>query len=443
MKKIISGLIALLVCGATTGWAAQDTDISPREVRDPRLLEIWLEANATDAESRITTGATNSNQIILTAGDGETAWASFQADAPSGLADDAGDKYAIVATDGSGLAIQSDASAKGTLATKLTISSAGGIAAADAITLTDANGAAVITAIGYEAGSASLVLDADIGTDNNDTVTITAADGGTLSVYNHTTEIATLTSAGALAVDAGISAGDAITLTDTDGAAVLTLKGFEAGAASLVLDADEGDNDADTVTFSVADGGVLSILNHTTEIATLSTVGALALDAGITVGDAITLTEADGAAAITATAASGAYDATLVLDADAGENDADTWIIESEAADNDLSFVNNATERMKIAAAGGVTIPQTLAVTGESTLTAGVECGARLEVAGDQTNAGSLTVTGAVVMSSTLDVDSVTVDIGAGMDTQAAGDLKLGASTATSIDIGDTAVNIT
>jgi hypothetical protein len=48
-------------------------------------------------------------------------------------------------------------------------------------------------------------------------------------------------------------------------------------------------------------------------------------------------------------------DAAVALDADDGDDNADTWFIESEAADNDLSFVNHTTEVFKITSAGAVT----------------------------------------------------------------------------------------
>lgn len=51
MKKYEVALSALLVCGAC--YAAQDTTLSQAEVRDPRRLETILEANSTDAESRL------------------------------------------------------------------------------------------------------------------------------------------------------------------------------------------------------------------------------------------------------------------------------------------------------------------------------------------------------------------------------------------------------
>lgn len=49
MKKIIFVISVLLLCGVV--FAAQDTTISQREVRDPLQLEAWLESNATDVES--------------------------------------------------------------------------------------------------------------------------------------------------------------------------------------------------------------------------------------------------------------------------------------------------------------------------------------------------------------------------------------------------------
>ena len=53
MKKYIVICAALVAVLAAVVYAAQDTDISNREVRDPKKLEAWLEANAQDAETRI------------------------------------------------------------------------------------------------------------------------------------------------------------------------------------------------------------------------------------------------------------------------------------------------------------------------------------------------------------------------------------------------------
>ena len=274
MKKVTSILTALLACGVIVQ-AAQDTEITTREVRNPNELKAWLEANASDAESRLTSGSSTSSILpLINFNDAGTCAVTMQAD----KSDDAGDKTAIIGSDGAGIQFQTDITSKGTLATK----------------------------------------------------------------------------------------------------------------------------------------------------ATLSTIG------GLTLADGLTVTDASGAAVLTGTAKSGAYDATLILDADAGEKDADTWIIESEAADNDLSFVNHATERMKLGAAGGLTIPQTLAVTGNSTM------GGTLAVT------GVATFTAESVHNGGIDADYITVDAAAGIDVKSAGKLVVGAAVATSLDLGasdiDTAV---
>jgi len=68
------------------------------------------------------------------------------------------------------------------------------------------------------------------------------------------------------------------------------------------------------------------------------------------------------------------------------------------------------------------------------TVTDDAAVGGDLAVTGAATVGGTLTVTGA------LDVPSITVDAGAGIDNQAAGTLVLGASTATKVEIADTGV---
>lgn len=64
MKKYGVSILALLVCGAC--FAAQDTALTQREVRDPRQLETWLEGNATDAQTRL--AACEAGAITLASG---------------------------------------------------------------------------------------------------------------------------------------------------------------------------------------------------------------------------------------------------------------------------------------------------------------------------------------------------------------------------------------
>ncbi len=58
-------------------------------------------------------------------------------------------------------------------------------------------------------------------------------------------------------------------------------------------------------------------------------------------------------------------DGTLILDADAGDDDADTWTIKSEATGNDLSILNHETEVFNLTSAGNLQIDGTF--TGSST----------------------------------------------------------------------------
>jgi hypothetical protein len=59
MKKYGAILLALLACGA--GYSAQQTDVTNREVRDPRQLEAILDANFADAESRLASAEAGTN----------------------------------------------------------------------------------------------------------------------------------------------------------------------------------------------------------------------------------------------------------------------------------------------------------------------------------------------------------------------------------------------
>ena len=52
MKKFAYLIIALALIACFVG-AAQDTTIDPVQVRDPLQLEVWLEANASDAQTRL------------------------------------------------------------------------------------------------------------------------------------------------------------------------------------------------------------------------------------------------------------------------------------------------------------------------------------------------------------------------------------------------------
>ena len=140
MKRFYTIMAALLVCGVV--YAAQDTDISLVEARNPKLLRTWLNANATDAEARLAAGGSVADRLTLNNPvDAGTASIVMQAD----KGDNAGDKWGIVASDGSGLLIQSDASSLGVLATKVTIGTTGIITLPGGATLDNATSATALT----------------------------------------------------------------------------------------------------------------------------------------------------------------------------------------------------------------------------------------------------------------------------------------------------------
>ena len=193
--------------------------------------------------------------------------------------------------------------------------------------------------------------------------------------------------------DAVTYTGGSIGVSSSSAEATITATGYEAKDARLILDADEGDDAADTWTVeSEAADNDLSILNSTSERVQLTAAGALTLKGGdLTVDGGVS-----GTVYSVVVQGGEASDARLSLDADDGDDNADTWFIESEAADNDLSFVNHTTERMKL------------------------------------TSAGALTVGAAV------DAASYTCDAGSGLDAQSAGAVDVGAATATSVLLGAT-----
>ena len=140
MKKITLTLVALL-CGAAA-FGAQDSGITVREVRNPNTLATYLNANAADAESRLTSGSSSAATLdLINTADTGTAYLTLQADQAS----DAGDKYGVVASDGAGLLIQSDKDSKGTMATKLTVGNTGILTMKGGATLDNTSSATTLT----------------------------------------------------------------------------------------------------------------------------------------------------------------------------------------------------------------------------------------------------------------------------------------------------------
>ena len=74
-------------------------------------------------------------------------------------------------------------------------------------------------------------------------------------------------------------------------------------------------------------------------------------------------------------------DASLVLDADAGGDDADTWTITAQASGNDLSVINHVTEVLNLTTAGALQIDSTLSVDGGTIANATAAAGLTLDAA--------------------------------------------------------------
>lgn len=144
MSKKLTWMIAVLAGLLGFGIeAAQDTSITQAEVRNPRTLETWLEANATDAETRLTAlGSTASSTMVLTNSANAGACSiTFNADKN----DNAGDKVALSVADGGTLSYQSDITSQGTLATKLSIGNTGIVTMKGGATLDNSTDEAVLT----------------------------------------------------------------------------------------------------------------------------------------------------------------------------------------------------------------------------------------------------------------------------------------------------------
>jgi len=278
-------------------------------------------------------------------------------------------------------------------------------------------------------------LELGINTDNDFTVLI--GDDEVLNITKDGALTATTITAGSINYGDGVTADVEITLTDTDGDATITSRSASgAFDGILVLDADHGDDNADTWTIkSEASGNDLSVLNHTTEVLNLTTAGALSVDAGVAAGDAVTLTDANGAAVISAIGLTGDYDASLILDADAGNQAADTWTITSQGTGNDLSVINASTEVFNLTSSGALQIDGDLTVSGNdidsgaATMTIGASAATKLELADTGI---TIDCEGPVSAAENILSDEV--------DTLTATTLLLGKSTATRVELGDTAI---
>lgn len=72
MKKhlsIFAGTVLLMAAAMIMARAAQDSTLDQKEVRNPRYLETWLEANAADAETRVAALESSTSVTAKVSGD--------------------------------------------------------------------------------------------------------------------------------------------------------------------------------------------------------------------------------------------------------------------------------------------------------------------------------------------------------------------------------------
>jgi hypothetical protein len=133
-------LISLMACLSLGAFAAQDTAFSIREVRDPVQLKAKLEANATDAETRLVAAAATSAIVLTNSSNAGTA--SITADVDGSA--DAGDKNKILVPDNGGFKFQSDSASKGTLADILAFGNTGIVTMLGSATIDNSTSATVL-----------------------------------------------------------------------------------------------------------------------------------------------------------------------------------------------------------------------------------------------------------------------------------------------------------
>ena len=372
MKTILA---ALLVCGAAYG--AQDTDISLVEVRNPHALRTWLNANATDAESRLAAGGSVAETLALVnANDAGTAQVTLQAD----KADDAGDKWGIVASDGGGLLIQSDATSKGTLATKVTIGTTGIFTLPGGATIDNATSSSELNL------TETTVKITGIGA-----ITGNATVGGTLDVTGNTTL------GGTAAITSNTTVGGTMAVT---GVATFTAESVH----NLGIDADYITTDADAG-IDVKSTGTLMVGAATADKVEIA-------DSGVETEVQGTL-DVHGGLAVT-------EDVSITLDA----TDEKITIAQTSAAgtaSTPLIFINDDRE----GATANETTEATLVIDAEGVYGIAITDGA-LSVQGVTALTGALTASGGILAT---DVDAATATT-----------MLIGKATADKVEIADSGV---
>jgi len=139
---------------------------------------------------------------------------------------------------------------------------------------------------------------------------------------------------------------DELRITDDKTYVNARLYGVEGRDVALSLIADEGDDNADTwAIYHEATDNDLYFKNYTTTALQLGGDGAVTVIGDLTVDN-------DGDHGLLTIEGFSDKDAYIVLDADKGDDNTDTWTIKAEQSDNDLNFYNHTSVRLGVAATG-------------------------------------------------------------------------------------------
>lgn len=161
----------------------------------------------------------------------------------------------------------------------------------DTVTIASNDSTTTLQIKGFEASGAVLELWADEGDDTADKYSLSVPSTGSLIFKNNTTTLASLNASGTLTLADSeyiANSSDTVTIGFDDGAANVNVLGFEASNASLVLQADESDDNGDDWRFtSNASGNALTISNdvsgsYVAKITVAASDGDITLTGGIT-----------------------------------------------------------------------------------------------------------------------------------------------------------------
>lgn len=140
--KYINSILAVGFV-AIVAYSAQDTTLTQREVRDPLQLEAWLEANASDVESRLD-DVESATALSVTNGQAVTASASTYILSGIGGANDTTNTITLAAPSAAGKSLTLIVAT--TSSNLIQIADSGTVAASGAILL-DGNDTAVLKSV--------------------------------------------------------------------------------------------------------------------------------------------------------------------------------------------------------------------------------------------------------------------------------------------------------